>query len=326
MEGRGFFSTLSRILPVTKKMSSSSASTTLSSSSFPRRSTSALEAVIDAALLLDPHDSMEYAVQITHQEQLQQEILLQQQQQLRRHLQQQRGGSSSASGGGGGEDEDEEAMPINESDTHMLFQYAYKPTGIRGNRKPKRERSPQKESKHGRWSSEEDIRLSEIIPRLGTQSWVDIAKELVDAMKTHHGQDPKGPQRTCKQCRQRWTNFLDPTVRRAHWTKEEDDKILEMVKLYGHKWSDISRQLNGRSEALVKNRWYSSVRKLAGINPGDLMAGAAEEAYQYGEMFAGQEEELLQEDEEEGEEEGDEEEVEEEVVVPVRRGRSKRRA
>ena len=154
-------------------------------------------------------------------------------------------------------------MPMNESDNHMLFQYQYKPTGIRGNRKPKRERSPQKESKHGRWSSEEDIRLSEIIPRLGTQSWVDIAKELVDAMKTHHGQDPKGPQRTCKQCRQRWTNFLDPTVRRAQWTKEEDDKILEMVKLYGHKWSDISRQLSGRSEALVKNRWYSSVRKLA---------------------------------------------------------------
>lgn len=190
--------------------------------------------------------------------------------------------------------------------------------------KPKRPRPPRKVPKQGRWKTEEDARLLEIIPSLGTQSWVDIAKELVDAMKEHHGQDPKGPQRTCKQCRQRWTNFLDPTVRRAQWTKEEDEKILEMVKLYGHKWSDISRQLNGRSEALVKNRWYSSVRKLAGINPGDLMAGAAEEAYQYGEMFAGQEEELLQE--EEGEEEGEEEEMEEEVVVPVRRGRSKRRA
>jgi myb proto-oncogene protein len=237
-----------------------------SSSTYPRRTTSALEAVIDAALLLDPHDSMEYAAQLTQQE-LQDEILLQQQhQQLRRQLHQQQGERAVEAEDNDGNEDAGEAMPPAarvESDPQMLFQYQYKPTGIRGPKRSKRDRSPHKESKHGRWSTEEDMRLSEIIPRLGTQSWVDIAKELVDSMKKNHGQDPKGPQRTCKQCRQRWTNFLDPSVRRAQWTKEEDDKILEMVKLYGHKWSDISRQLNGRSEALVKNRWYSSVRKLA---------------------------------------------------------------
>lgn len=266
---------------------------------------------IDAALLLVPQDfetEGQLRLGLSQQQQQPFEQMLPPQQLLHREQEQEDDGVSSLMFL-------TEALPIQSTSAVA-----------KSKAKPKRPRPPRKVPKQGRWKTEEDARLLEIIPRLGTQSWVDIAKELVDAMKTHHGQDPKGPQRTCKQCRQRWTNFLDPTVRRAHWTKEEDDKILEMVKLYGHKWSDISRQLNGRSEALVKNRWYSSVRKLAGINPGDLMAGAAEEAYQYGEMFAGQEEELLQEDEEEGEEEGEEEEVEEEVVVPVRRGRSKRRA
>jgi hypothetical protein len=50
------------------------------SSSFSSRSTSALEAVIDAALLLSPYDSMEYAVRVNHDQQLQHEMLMQQQQ------------------------------------------------------------------------------------------------------------------------------------------------------------------------------------------------------------------------------------------------------
>jgi hypothetical protein len=206
---------------------------------------------IDAALLLVPQDfeiEGQLRLGLSQQQQQQQqqpfEQMLPPQQLIHQELQQEDDGVSSLMFL-------TEALPVQSSSA-----------ATKSKAKPKRER-PRKVPKQGRWKIEEDARLLEIIPRIGTQSWVDIAKELVDAMKTHHGQDPKGPQRTCKQCRQRWTNFLDPTVRRAQWTKEEDDKILEMVKLHGHKWSDISRQLSGRSEALVKNRWYSSVRKLA---------------------------------------------------------------
>ena len=204
---------------------------------------------IDAALLLVPQDfetEGQLRLGLSQQQQQPFEQMLPPQQLLHREQEQEDDGVSSLMFL-------TEALPIQSTSAVA-----------KSKAKPKRPRPPRKVPKQGRWKTEEDARLLEIIPRLGTQSWVDIAKELVDAMKTHHGQDPKGPQRTCKQCRQRWTNFLDPTVRRAQWTKEEDDKILEMVKLYGHKWSDISRQLSGRSEALVKNRWYSTVSKVAG--------------------------------------------------------------
>jgi len=240
---------------------SSSSSLSMSSVPFPlsihsssSRSTSALEAVIDAALLLSPYDSMEYAVRVNHDQQLQQEMLMQQQQ-LQQH------------GGGGAESLsgiDPELMK------RLLVQYHEKATKARGQKKSKRVRST-KENKHGRWSPEEDMRLAEIVPKVGVHSWVEIAGMLTDSMNKNHGQDLHGPKRSCKQCRQRWTNFLDPSVRHTQWTKEEDEKIMEMVKQFGHKWSDISRQLNGRSELLVKNRWYSSVRKIAELEGGLLV-------------------------------------------------------
>lgn len=270
------------------------------SSSFSSRSTSALEAVIDAALLLSPYDSMEYAVRVNHDQQLQHEMLMQQQQ-LQQH------------GGGGAESLsgiDPELMK------RLLVQYHEKATKARGQKKSKRVRSP-KENKHGRWSPEEDMRLAEIVPKVGVHSWVEIAGMLTIAMNKNHGQDLHGPQRSCKQCRQRWTNFLDPSVRHTQWTKEEDEKIMEMVKQFGHKWSDISRQLNGRSELLVKNRWYSSVRKIAELEGGLLVPMEGTNYALLGDNIG---------NEDDGDAvEGDEDEEEEEEIEPSDRASKTRK-
>lgn len=36
------------------------------------------------------------------------------------------------------------------------------------------------------------------------------------------------PGRVGKQCRERWHNHLDPTIKKEKWTKEEDETILRM--------------------------------------------------------------------------------------------------
>ena len=69
------------------------------------------------------------------------------------------------------------------------------------------------------------------------------------------------PGRVGKQCRERWFNHLDPSVKKGEWTPEEDDIVFEMQKQRGNKWSEIARLVPGRSENAVKNRWNSSARK-----------------------------------------------------------------
>ena len=72
-------------------------------------------------------------------------------------------------------------------------------------------------------------------------------------------------------CRERWDNHLNPELTRAAWTDEEDLALIEAQVLFrykimssncsqrrlGNKWTKIARELRGRSENDVKNRWHS---------------------------------------------------------------------
>jgi myb proto-oncogene protein len=61
------------------------------------------------------------------------------------------------------------------------------------------------------------------------------------------------------QCLHRWQKVLNPELVKGPWTKEEDDKVIELVNKYGPKrWSLIANHLKGRigkqcRERLVRN-------------------------------------------------------------------------
>mgnify|MGYP002632167572 CR=1 FL=1 len=40
-----------------------------------------------------------------------------------------------------------------------------------------------------------------------------------------------------------------------HWTAEEDDLMIELVRLHGLKWQDIIVEFPGRTTASLRNRW-----------------------------------------------------------------------
>jgi hypothetical protein len=52
--------------------------------------------------------------------------------------------------------------------------------------------------------------------------------------------------RTTKQCRERWINVLDPTIRRDQWTSEEIRSLFEAQEELGNKWAAIAMRLPGR--------------------------------------------------------------------------------
>jgi len=71
------------------------------------------------------------------------------------------------------------------------------------------------------------------------------------------------PNRTHKQCRERWRYTLSPQVNRGPWSKEEDETILRLQQSIGNKWTEIAKECNGRTENCVKGRWKAMMRAKA---------------------------------------------------------------
>ena len=69
--------------------------------------------------------------------------------------------------------------------------------------------------------------------------------------------------RNPKQCKEHWTCYLNPSIRKGPWDTEEDIKLLEYVfKNDGRrKWADMAKIFRGRTENALKNRYSLILQK-----------------------------------------------------------------
>jgi hypothetical protein len=107
----------------------------------------------------------------------------------------------------------------------------------------------------GIWSSPEDDLLISILRR-GLQKWGQVANLL--NREIHKGLKI----RTGKMCKERWNNYLNPSILRGPWTEREDIVALEKYKIFGNKWSSISKFIENRTESSVKNRIKSLLNRI----------------------------------------------------------------
>ncbi|XP_059396700.1 transcriptional activator Myb-like isoform X2 [Carassius carassius] len=95
-----------------------------------------------------------------------------------------------------------------------------------------------------RWTREEDEKLKRLVEHHGSEDWKVIASLL--------------PNRTDVQCQHRWQKVLNPELIKGPWTKEEDQRVIELVQKYGPKrWSVIAKHLKGRIGKQCRERWHN---------------------------------------------------------------------
>ena len=89
--------------------------------------------------------------------------------------------------------------------------------------------------KGGIWKNTEDEILKVAVMKYGKNQWSRISSLLV--------------RKTAKQCKARWYEWLDPSIKKTEWTREEEEKLLHLAKIMPTQWKTIAQCLEGRTAA-----------------------------------------------------------------------------
>ena len=92
----------------------------------------------------------------------------------------------------------------------------------------------------GVWKNAEDETLKAGVMKYGMNQWGRVASLL--------------SRKSAKQCKARWLEWLDPSIKKTEWTKNEDEKLLHLAKLMPTQWRTIA-PLVGRTATQCLERY-----------------------------------------------------------------------
>ncbi|OQR98646.1 cell division cycle 5-related protein [Achlya hypogyna] len=88
--------------------------------------------------------------------------------------------------------------------------------------------------KGGVWKNTEDEILKAAVMKYGKNQWARVASLLA--------------RKSAKQCKARWYEWLDPSIKKTEWSREEEEKLLHLAKLMPSQWRTIA-PIVGRTAA-----------------------------------------------------------------------------
>lgn len=107
------------------------------------------------------------------------------------------------------------------------------------------------------WSKLEDKILRTAVKQYKSKGWSYVASYVNSAL-------PKNlPPKNSNQCRERWSNQLNPEVQLGSLSRKEIQLLFSLHKEMGNRWSSIASKLPGRTDNVVKNWFLCKLRKLA---------------------------------------------------------------
>lgn len=86
----------------------------------------------------------------------------------------------------------------------------------------------------------QDEILKAAVMKYGKNQWSRIASLL--------------HRKSAKQCKARWFEWLDPSIKKTEWSREEDEKLLHLAKLMPTQWRTIA-PIIGRTAAQCLERY-----------------------------------------------------------------------
>ena len=94
--------------------------------------------------------------------------------------------------------------------------------------------------KGGVWTNAEDEVLKASVMKYGLNQWARISSLLT--------------RKSAKQCKARWYNWLDPSIKKTEWSQNEDEKLLHLAKIMPCQWKTIA-PIVGRTSAQCLERY-----------------------------------------------------------------------
>ncbi|KAF1939557.1 hypothetical protein EJ02DRAFT_381625 [Clathrospora elynae] len=110
-------------------------------------------------------------------------------------------------------------------------------------------------TKVGQWSNVEDEVLKAAISKYGLNQWSRVASLL--------------SKKTSKACKARWQNWLDPSIKKTEWSREEDEKLLTLARLLPTQWRSIA-PIVGRTATQCLERYQKLLDEQESRESGDL--------------------------------------------------------
>ncbi|KAL8061728.1 hypothetical protein ABFX02_02G103800 [Erythranthe guttata] len=105
----------------------------------------------------------------------------------------------------------------------------------------------------GVWKNTEDEILKAAVMKYGNNQWPRISSLLL--------------RKSANQCKARWYQWLDPSIKKTEWTREEDEKLLHLAKVMPTLWRTMA--IFGRTSSQCLERYEKLLDAACGNNIDD---------------------------------------------------------